>query len=154
MQIVRVVPSALFTFEAGRNEIGARLLSAEARVALHHMRSGTMTDEDWTRLARRMPDVSAAPFCIQDGAYSNLHDLRARCRYLHSRMDVRLIAVDAVHLLTYGTRPQSSRYEEISEIARCLSSSPRNSSFPSSPCPLSTAALNSAPTRSPCLATT
>ncbi|MFD5951964.1 replicative DNA helicase [Streptomyces collinus] len=114
------LPSAIFTLEAGRHEVGMRLLSAEARVALHHMRSGTMTDEDWTRLARRMPDASAAPIYIQDGAYSNLHDLRAHCRYLHSRSGVQLIVVDAVHLLTYGTRPLGSRYEEISEIARCL----------------------------------
>ncbi|MFJ3229160.1 replicative DNA helicase [Streptomyces sp. NPDC086783] len=114
------VPSAVFTLEAGRHEVGMRLLSAEARVALHHMRSGTMTDEDWTRLARRMPDVSAAPIYIQDGAYSNVHDLRAHCRYLHATKGVQLIMVDAVHLLTYGTRPLASRYEEISEIARCL----------------------------------
>jgi replicative DNA helicase len=114
------LPSAVFTLEAGRHEVGMRLLSAEARVALHHMRSGTMTEEDWTRLARRMPDVSAAPIYIQDGSYSNLHDLRAHCRYLHATKNVQLIVVDAVHLLTYGTRPLSSRYEEISEIARCL----------------------------------
>lgn len=55
------LPSVIFSLEMGRNEIAMRLLSAEARVALHHMRSGTMTDDDWTRLARRMPDVSAAP---------------------------------------------------------------------------------------------
>ncbi|MDQ0577889.1 replicative DNA helicase [Streptomyces rishiriensis] len=114
------MPCAIFTLEAGRNEVGMRLLSAEARVALHHMRSGTMTDEDWTRMARRMPQVSAAPIYIQDGAYSNLHDLRAHCRYLHARNGIRLIVVDAVHMLTYGTRPLGNRYEEISEIARCL----------------------------------
>lgn len=114
------LPSAVFTLEAGRREVGMRILSAEARVALHHMRSGTMTDDDWARLARRMPDVSAAPIYIQDGSYSNLHDLRAHCRYLHATKNVQLIIVDAVHLLTYGTRPLSSRYEEISEIARCL----------------------------------
>ncbi|MFI9176108.1 replicative DNA helicase [Streptomyces lincolnensis] len=118
--IQHTVPSAVFTLEAGRNEVGMRILSAEARVALHHMRSGTMTDEDWTRLARRMPQVSAAPIYIQDGSYANLHDLRAHCRYLHSRRNVQLIVVDALHLLTYGTRPRDNRYEEISEIARCL----------------------------------
>jgi replicative DNA helicase len=118
--IAHDLPSAVFTLEAGRREVGMRILSAEARVALHHMRSGTMTDDDWVRLARRMPDVSAAPIYIQDGSYSNLHDLRAHCRYLHATKNVQLIIVDAVHLLTYGTRPLSSRYEEISEIARCL----------------------------------
>ncbi|MEU8718572.1 replicative DNA helicase [Streptomyces sp. NPDC048663] len=118
--IKNALPSAVFSLESDRHEIGMRILSAEARVALHHMRSGIMTDEDWTRLARRMPDVSAAPVYIQDGAYSNVHDLRAHCRYLKARADVQLIVVDAVHLLTYGTRPLGSRYEEISEIARCL----------------------------------
>ncbi|GHG63048.1 replicative DNA helicase [Streptomyces griseocarneus] len=114
------LPAALFTLEAGREEVAIRLFSAEARVALHHMRSGSMTDDDWTRLARRMPDIAAAPLYIQDGAYSTLTDLRAQCRRLHSQQDIRLIVVDALHMLTYGTRPFSSRYEEISEISRCL----------------------------------
>ncbi|MFG2778231.1 replicative DNA helicase [Streptomyces prunicolor] len=114
------LPTALFTLEADRKEVGMRILSAEARVALHHLRSGTCTDEDWTRMARRMPEVSAAPIYIQDGAYANLHDLRAHCRYLHGRMGVQLIVVDAIHMLTFGTRQLGSRYEEISEIARCL----------------------------------
>lgn len=114
------LPSVMFSLEADRNEIGMRLLAAEARVALHHMRAGTVRDEDWTRIARRLPAVSAAPIYIQDGSYSNVHDLRAHCRYLHARAGLRLIVVDAIHLLTYGTRPLGSRYEEISEIARCL----------------------------------
>lgn len=114
------LPAALFTLEADRKEVGTRIMSAEARVSLAHIRSGTCTDDDWTRMARRMPDISSAPIYIQDGAYANLHDLRAHCRYLHGRMGVRLIVVDAVHMLTFGTRQLGSRYEEISEIARCL----------------------------------
>ncbi|MEU3862319.1 replicative DNA helicase [Streptomyces sp. NPDC028722] len=114
------LPSALFTLEADRHEVGMRILSAEARVPLHHMRSGTCTDEDWTRMARRMPDIQAAPLYIQDGSYADIHDLRAHCRYLAARKDVKLIAIDTVQLLTYGTRQLSSRYEEVSEIARCL----------------------------------
>lgn len=114
------LPAALFTLELERLDITRRILSAEARVALHHMRGGTLTDEDWTRLARRMPDVSAAPLFIQDTAYRTFTDLRAHCRRLHAQRDVRLIAVDALHMLNYGTRQLGSRYEEISEISRCL----------------------------------
>jgi replicative DNA helicase len=47
-----------------------RVISAEARVALHHMRTGAMTDGDWTRLSRRMPDISAVPLCLQDDGYT------------------------------------------------------------------------------------
>jgi replicative DNA helicase len=114
------LPAALFTLELERLDISRRILSAEARVALHHMRAGTLTDDDWTRLARRMPDVSAAPLFIQDSAYATFTDLRAHCRRLHAQHDVQLIAVDALHMLNYGTRQLGSRYEEISEVSRCL----------------------------------
>ena len=39
--------SAIFSLEMSRNEIAMRLLSAEAQVPLHHLRSGTMCDADW-----------------------------------------------------------------------------------------------------------
>ncbi|WP_331736993.1 replicative DNA helicase (plasmid) [Streptomyces canus] len=114
------LPAALFTLELERLDISRRILSAEARVALHHMRAGTLADEDWTRLARRIPDVSAAPLFIQDSAYATFTDLRAHCRRLQAQRDIQVIAVDALHLLNYGTRQLGSRYEEISEVSRCL----------------------------------
>ncbi|MCZ4098010.1 replicative DNA helicase [Streptomyces sp. H39-C1] len=113
-------PAALFSIEARRLDITQRLLAAESRVALHHMRGGTMTDEDWARLARRMPDISAAPLFIQDDPYSSFTELRAHCRRLHHQHGLELIAVDDLQLLNYGTRPLGSRYEEVSEISRCL----------------------------------
>ncbi|HEY7104739.1 MAG TPA: DnaB-like helicase N-terminal domain-containing protein, partial [Mycobacteriales bacterium] len=45
--------SAIFSLEMSKSEITMRLLSAEAKVPLHHMRSGHMSDDDWARLARR-----------------------------------------------------------------------------------------------------
>ncbi len=45
--------SVIFSLEMSRNEIVMRLLSAEAQVPLHHMRAGTMSDSDWTKLARQ-----------------------------------------------------------------------------------------------------
>ncbi|MFE7616834.1 replicative DNA helicase [Streptomyces sp. NPDC057496] len=114
------IPSVLFSLQSGRNEIAMRILSAEARVALHHMRSGTMADTEWHRLARRMPDVSSAALYIQDAGSGTLLDLRAQCRRLRMRNNVRLVVVDSLQTLDYGTRPFSSRYEEVSEIARGL----------------------------------
>ncbi|MEV6549218.1 replicative DNA helicase [Streptomyces sp. NPDC051597] len=114
------LPAALFTYESGREEMATRILSAEARVPLHHMRSGTMDDGDWARLARRVPDVSKAPLYIQDEAWPTFTDLRAQCRRLAGQRDIKLIVVDNLQMMTYGTRPLGSRYEEISEISRCL----------------------------------
>ncbi|MFS0695977.1 DnaB-like helicase C-terminal domain-containing protein [Streptomyces nitrosporeus] len=120
VSISQGLPSVLFTLEQSRNEVVMRLLSAECRVGLHHMRSGKMTDEDWTRLARRMPDVNAAPLYIQDGGLSSFTELRSHARQLRARNGIRLIVVDALHLLTYDLRSVDSQFEEISEIARQL----------------------------------
>ncbi|UUY52379.1 replicative DNA helicase (plasmid) [Streptomyces yangpuensis] len=114
------LPAVLFTLESSRTEVAMRILSAESRVALHHMRSGTMTDDDWTRLARRMPDTSAAPLYVQDSSHATFTELRAQSRRLRTQRGIELIVVDDLQMFTYGTRPFSSRYEEISEISRCL----------------------------------
>ena len=50
-----------------------RLLSAEAQVKLADMRSGRMNDDDWTRMAKRMAEVSEAPLYIDDFTESD-HD--------------------------------------------------------------------------------
>ncbi|MGX4690970.1 replicative DNA helicase [Streptomyces sp. JNUCC 63] len=115
------LPSVIFSLEMGRNEIAMRLLSAEARVALHHMRSGTMTDEDWTRLARRMPDVSAAPLYIDDSPNLSMMEIRAKCRRLKQRNDLKLVVIDYLQLMqSGGSKRAESRQQEVSDMSRNL----------------------------------
>ncbi|MFJ2191611.1 replicative DNA helicase [Kitasatospora sp. NPDC087861] len=114
------LPAVLFSTETGRNEVAMRLLSAEARVPLHHMRSGNMTNDGWTRLARRMPDVSEALLFIDDAPKLTLTEIRSKCRRLKQRNDIKLAVIDYVQLLDYGHRRFQSRYEEINEISRHL----------------------------------
>ncbi|MGW7521850.1 replicative DNA helicase, partial [Streptomyces sp. NPDC054796] len=118
--IKHALPAAMFTRDATANDIGMRLMAAEARVPRHHMLTGSLTDEDWTRLARVMPGIADAPIYLQDDANSNFTQLRAQCRRLRALRDVRLIVIDTIQMLDYGTRPLGSRYEEVSEIARRL----------------------------------
>ncbi|MFF7447625.1 MULTISPECIES: replicative DNA helicase [unclassified Streptomyces] len=113
------LPSVIFSLEMGRNEIAMRLLSAEARVALHHMRSGTMTDDDWTRLARRMPEVSAAPLYIDDSPNLSMMEIRAKCRRLKQRNDIKLVIIDYLQLMQSGKRSES-RQQEVSDMSRNL----------------------------------
>ncbi|WP_016906129.1 replicative DNA helicase [Streptomyces xiaopingdaonensis] len=115
------MPSVIFSLEMGRNEIAMRLLSAEARVALHHMRSGSMTDEDWTRLARQMPGVSEAPLYIDDSPNLSMMEIRAKCRRLKQRNDLQLVVIDYLQLMqTGGSRRPESRQQEVSEMSRNL----------------------------------
>jgi replicative DNA helicase len=113
--------SVIFSLEMGRNEITMRLLSAEARVALHHMRSGNMTDDDWARLARRMGEVSAAPLFIDDSPNMSMMEIRAKCRRLKQRHDLRLVVVDYLQLMSGGgSKRAESRQQEVSEMSRNL----------------------------------
>jgi len=96
-----------------------RLLSAEARVPLTHMRSGSMSDEDWTRLARRMGEVSSAPLFIDDSPNMSMMEIRAKCRRLKQRHDLRLVIVDYLQLMS-GARKVESRQQEVSEFSRAL----------------------------------
>ncbi|OEV02173.1 replicative DNA helicase [Streptomyces qinglanensis] len=119
--IKHTMPSVIFSLEMGRNEIAMRLLSAEARVALHHMRSGSMTDEDWTRLARQMPQVTDAPLYIDDSPNLSMMEIRAKCRRLKQRNDLQLIVIDYLQLMqTGGSRRPESRQQEVSEMSRNL----------------------------------
>ncbi|MFE6390160.1 replicative DNA helicase [Nocardiopsis dassonvillei] len=111
--------AVFFSLEMGRNEIVMRLLSAEARVPLHTMRSGLMTDEDWTRLARRMGEVANAPLFIDDSPNMSMMEIRAKCRRLKQQHDLKLVIVDYLQLMSSPGRVES-RQQEVSEMSRSL----------------------------------
>ncbi|WP_017624962.1 replicative DNA helicase [Nocardiopsis chromatogenes] len=111
--------SVFFSLEMGRNEIVMRLLSAEARVPLHTMRSGLMTDDDWQRLARRMGEVAGAPLFIDDSPNMSMMEIRAKCRRLKQQHDLKLVVVDYLQLMSSSGRVES-RQQEVSEFSRSL----------------------------------
>jgi replicative DNA helicase len=111
--------SAIFSLEMSRNEITMRLLSAEARVPLHSMRTGQLGDEDWTRLARRMSEVVDAPMFIDDSPNMSMMEIRAKCRRLKQRHDLRLVIIDYLQLMSSPKRTES-RQQEVSEMSRSL----------------------------------
>ncbi len=109
--------SVIFSLEMNRTEITMRLLSAEARIALHHMRNGHMTDADWSQLARKMGEVSSAPLFIDDSPNLTMMEIRAKARRLKQRHDLKLVVVDYLQLLSSGKRVES-RQLEVSEFSR------------------------------------
>ncbi|HYZ54258.1 MAG TPA: replicative DNA helicase [Streptosporangiaceae bacterium] len=111
--------TVLFSLEMGRNEIAMRLLSAEARVPLHTMRTGQMSDDDWTRLARRMSEVADAPLFIDDSPNMSMMEIRAKCRRLKQRHDLRLVIIDYLQLMSSPRRVEN-RQQEVSEMSRSL----------------------------------
>jgi replicative DNA helicase len=78
-----------------------------------------MTDQDWTRLARRMGEVSSAPLFIDDSPNMSLMEIRAKCRRLKQRHDLRLVVVDYLQLMSSPRRVEN-RQQEVSEFSRSL----------------------------------
>ena len=117
--IAHRMTSVIFSLEMSRTEIVMRMLSAEAKIRLQDMRGGRMTDDDWTRLARRMSEVSEAPLFVDDSPNMTMMEIRAKARRLKQRHDLKLIVVDYMQLMTSGKRVES-RQQEVSEFSRQL----------------------------------
>lgn len=111
--------SVVFSLEMSRNEITMRLLSAEARVHLQKMRTGQMGEDDWAKVAQTMGKISEAPLFIDDSPNMSLMEIRAKCRRLKQRHDLKLVIIDYLQLMSSGKRVES-RQQEVSEFSRAL----------------------------------
>ena len=111
--------SVIFSLEMSRSEITMRMLSAEARVGLNNIRSGSLSDEEWGRLAKRMGEISEAPLFIDDSANLSLMEIRAKARRLKQRHNLKLIVIDYLQLMTSGKKVEN-RQQEVSEFSRNL----------------------------------
>ncbi|MEU8920350.1 replicative DNA helicase [Kitasatospora sp. NPDC048545] len=112
------LPTVIFSLEMSRGEIHDRLLSAEAKVLLERVRSGNLTDDDWTRIARRMPAITAAPLYIDASAQLTGMDIRTKARRLAQKHPLGLVVIDYLQLMQSGGGKAENRQLEVSEISR------------------------------------
>ncbi|MEU5477506.1 replicative DNA helicase [Streptomyces mirabilis] len=112
------IPTLFESLEMSQAELSDRILSAEARIAHHHLKQGIATDDDMKRAARRAPDIAAAPLWINDAALLSLPILRGRVRNLVRTKGLRLVIVDYLQLMQ---APRSeNRQQAVAEISRNL----------------------------------
>lgn len=112
-------PTSVFTFEDTPEDFGRRLMAAEGRVALHRMRSGTMADEDWIRVAKRVPDIHTAPLTVHTPASMTLSEFLDQAREDVRDRGARLIAVDGLQDIRPDKR-NDLREREVGDTARAL----------------------------------
>lgn len=111
--------SVIFSLEMSRNEIVMRLLSAEAQIPLQNMRSGKMNDPEWRKIAARQGAMHEAPLFVDDSPNMTMTEIRAKCRRLKQRNDLRLVVVDYMQLMQSGKKVES-RQQEVSEFSRSM----------------------------------
>src|SRR5690606_40022543 len=100
-------------------EIVMRLHSAETLETLQVLRSSQHYNEDWSKLARRIGEISEAPIFIDDTPNMNLMEIRAKARRLKQRHGLKLVVVDYLQLMTSPKRFES-RQQEVAELSRGL----------------------------------
>ena len=95
------------------------MLSAETAVGLQNLRKGDLRDEDWTKIARTLPQLNNAPFFIDDSPNMTLMEIRAKCRRLKQQHNLKLVVLDYLQLMSSGKRVES-RQQEVAEFSRAL----------------------------------
>jgi len=119
----------IFSLEMSNTQLVERLITAEARVDSHLVRTGRLPKNEWKRLSQAAGPLSEAEIYIDDSAGLNIMDLRAKARQLKTEHDVELIIVDYIQLLHAGSRIES-RQQEISLISRSLKALAKDLNIP------------------------
>ena len=110
---------ALFSLEMSKEALGLRLLGSEARVDAHRLRTGHLSERDWTPLANAAGRLAEAPIYIDDSAAISVLEMQAKARRLKAEHGLDLLIVDYLQLMR-GRGNESSREQEISNISRSL----------------------------------
>ena len=119
----------LFSLEMSNSQLVERLLTAEAKVDSHLVRTGRLPKNEWKKLSQAAGPLSDANIYIDDSAGLNIMDLRAKARQLKAEKDIELLIVDYIQLLHSGVKIES-RQQEISYISRSLKALAKDLNIP------------------------
>ncbi|WP_438834799.1 replicative DNA helicase [Streptococcus pluranimalium] len=111
---------AIFSLEMGAESLVDRMLAAEGMIDSHSLRTGQLTEQDWTNVMIAQGALAEAPIYIDDTPGIKITEIRARSRKLAQEVagGLGLIVIDYLQLIS-GTRPEN-RQQEVSEISRQL----------------------------------
>ncbi len=110
---------AVFSLEMSEQQLVIRLLSSEAKVNAHLLRTGRLSDEQWAKLSRTAGRLSDSKLFIDDSASLSILELRAKARRLKAEHNLGMVIVDYLQLVQ-GPKNAESREREISTISRSL----------------------------------
>ncbi|MFJ3787013.1 replicative DNA helicase [Streptomyces sp. NPDC090093] len=117
-------PVLFHSLEMGRAEVTQRVMSARARVPFHHLRGGsdTMTESDWDRLDRHVPEMRSLPLWMDYSTKVSPGRIRSRIKHVTRETGrVPVVIVDYLQLMQTDQRSsRQSLYEKVTELSREL----------------------------------
>ncbi|MCA0428079.1 MAG: replicative DNA helicase [Bacteroidetes bacterium] len=113
---------AIFSLEMGNKQMVSRMISSEAEISGHKLRTGELRDFEWEMLNTRIAKLSEAPIFIDDTPALSVFELRAKCRRLKQQNDICMILIDYLQLMRGddASNKNGNREQEVSYISRSL----------------------------------
>lgn len=116
------LPVGVFSMEMGGAQLATRMMASIGRLDSSRVRTGKLTDEEWSKLSFALGQLHEAPIYIDETGGLNPVDLRARARRLHRQCGkLGLIVIDYIQLMS-SARQNENRATEVSEISRSIKS--------------------------------
>lgn len=117
-----------FSLEMSKEELVDRLLVNEADIDAWRLKTGKLTEEDFTKLSNAMGVLAEAPIFIDDTPALSILEMRTKARRLQVEHGLDLIIVDYLQLAR--SRNLENRVQEVGEISQGLKNLARELKVP------------------------
>ncbi len=111
--------AGIFSLEMAKEQLFMRMLTSEARIDSHRVRTGLFTDADYSRLSATMEKLAQASVFVDDTPALGVLEMRAKSRRLKERNGLDLLIVDYIQLM-HGRGRFDNRTQELATISRSL----------------------------------
>ncbi len=109
----------IFSLEMSRAQLVLRMLSSQAHLDSHAVRTGQLKGPDWVALTEAAGRLEQAKIFIDDSGNLSVQQMRGKARRLKSEHGLNLLIIDYLQLMD-GKGSSESRQQEISDISRAL----------------------------------
>lgn len=123
------IPLGIFSLEMSKEELVDRLLVGQADVDAWRLKTGKLSESDFTKLSEAMGELADAPIFIDDTPGISISEMRSKARRLHLEHGIGLFIVDYLQLIHPGKQLES-RTVEVSEISKSLKNLARELNVP------------------------
>jgi len=117
-----------FALEMSKEEMVDRLLVSQADIDAWRLKTGKLTEEDFTKLSNAMGVLAEAPLYIDDTPALSILEMRTKARRLQVEHGLDLVVVDYLQLAK--SRNLENRVQEVSEISQGLKNLARELKVP------------------------
>jgi replicative DNA helicase len=108
-----------FSLEMSKEQLFMRLLTSEARLDAHRLRSGFLSTDDYGKLVHAIGRLEQARIFIDDSASIGVLEMRAKARRLQAEHGLHLLIIDYIQLMQ-GRGRFDNRQQELASISRSL----------------------------------